>query len=92
MSIFSTTSAWWRRCVFFVGVLHHDRAFLRSERADVGVLVNFVAHRSKDLLVGYIDKELMGEGVAVRSFFGEGARNGGNSSLVGELSVEEMED
>ena len=33
----------------------------------------------------------MGEGVAVRSFFGEGARNGGNSSLVGELSVEEME-
>ena len=37
------------------------------------------------------DKELMGEGVAVRSFFGEGARNGGNSSLVDELSVEEVE-
>ena len=37
------------------------------------------------------DKELMGEGVAVCSFFSEGARNGGNSSLVGELSVEEME-
>ena len=37
------------------------------------------------------DKELMGEGVAVHSFFGEGARNGGNSSLDSELSVEEVE-
>ena len=42
----------WGRCVFFVGVLHHDRAFLRTERAVVGMLVNFNAHRSKDLLVG----------------------------------------
>ena len=33
----------------------------------------------------------MGEGVAVRSFFGEGVRNGGNSSLVDELLVEEVE-
>ena len=33
----------------------------------------------------------MGEGVAVRSFFGEGARNGGNSSLVDESLVEEVE-
>ena len=37
------------------------------------------------------DKELKGEGVAVCSFFGEGARNGGNSSLDGELLVEEVE-
>ena len=37
------------------------------------------------------DKELMGEGVVVRSFFGEGARSGGNSSLDGELLVEEVE-
>ena len=37
------------------------------------------------------DKGLMGEGVAVRSFFGEGAWSGGNSSLVDELSVEEVE-
>ena len=52
MSRLTTTSAWWRRCVFFVDILHHDRAFFRSERGDVGVLVNFEAHRSKDLLVG----------------------------------------
>ena len=37
------------------------------------------------------DKELMGEGVAVRSFFCEGAQNGGNSSLVRESLVEEVE-
>ena len=37
------------------------------------------------------DKELMGEGVAVRSFFGEGAQNRGNSSLVDESLVEEVE-
>ena len=52
MSRLTTTSARWRRCVFFVGVLHHDRAFLRAEQADVGVLVNLKAHRPKDLLVG----------------------------------------
>ena len=37
---------------FFVGVFHHDRAFLRTKQADVGVLVNLKAHRPKDLLVG----------------------------------------
>ena len=37
------------------------------------------------------DKGLMGEGVALGSFFGEGARSGGNSSFVNELSVEEVE-
>ena len=37
------------------------------------------------------DKGLMGEGVAVRSFFDEGARDGGNSSLDGELLVGEVE-
>ena len=33
----------------------------------------------------------MGEGVVVRSFFGEGARSGGNSLLDSELLVEEVE-
>ena len=37
------------------------------------------------------DKESMGEGVVVRSFFGEDAWSGGNSSLNGELLVEEVE-
>ena len=37
------------------------------------------------------DKELMGEGVAVRSFLGEGSQSGGNSSLVSESLVEEVE-
>ena len=37
------------------------------------------------------DKEVMGEGVVVRSFFDEDARDRGNSSLVDESSVEEME-
>ena len=37
------------------------------------------------------DKELMGEGVVVCSFFGEGAQSGGNSSLNGKLLVEEVE-
>ena len=37
------------------------------------------------------DEVLIGEGVAVRSFFGEGAQNRGNSSLVDESLVEEVE-
>ena len=37
------------------------------------------------------DKGLMGEGVAVRSFFVEGARSGENSSFVDESLVEEVE-
>ena len=34
---------------------------------------------------------MIGEGVVVRSFFGEGARKRGNSLLVDELLVEEVE-
>ena len=37
------------------------------------------------------DKGLMGEGVVVRSIFGEGARRRGKSALDGELLVEEVE-
>ena len=62
--------------------------FFRTERGDVGVLVNFILIT---LRICSWDKELMGEGVVVRSFFGEGVRNGGNSLLVNESSVGEVE-
>ena len=43
------------------------------------------------LSISLWDKELMGEGVVVCLIFGEGAKSGGNSSLEGELLVEEVE-